>query len=288
MSPKVRAAGAVVLRNRGDRREVLTIHRQRYDDWSLPKGKAYPDEARPVTAVREVREETGVLARLDVRLSSLSYGVGRRTKQVDYWRASVVASHYREPDREVDEVRWLSIDEANRLLTYPSEVRILDEALALPDTVAVLLVRHAKAMLRKDWTGRDQRRRLTGRGRRQAGQLVPLLEAYRAARLASSPAVRCMETLAPYAAHAMIDIDTFDLFTEEEGTTRQAEVEERVRRLAAGLKKPTVLCGHRPVLPAMRAGLSLPPAPMVVGEVTVVHRDKSGRNVSVETHKPTV
>lgn len=288
MSKRIRAAGAVVLRERDGVQEVLLIHRQRYDDWSLPKGKAIPDELRPATAVREVREETGVLVELGVRLKSIKYKVGNGSlKTVDYWRARPIAQFYHPPDREVDEARWVSIEAAKTMLTYDDEFPLIKQALQEPETTALLLVRHGKAMLRKHWSGDDQSRRLAGRGRRQAVELIPLLEAYGVSRLVSSPAVRCYETLTPYREYKGIETETIDLLTEEEGTRDPDGVAAIVRELADDIAEPTALCGHRPVLPSMQEGLGLKPKPMVVAEVTVVHRDASGRNVAVEIHKPT-
>ncbi|NLE97797.1 MAG: NUDIX hydrolase [Propionibacterium sp.] len=288
MSGRIRAAGAVVLRERNGSHEVLLVHRQAYDDWTLPKGKAIPDELRPATAVREVREETGVLIELGMRLKSIKYRVGKGSlKTVDYWRASPVAQYFHPPDREVDETRWVDVEEARTLLTYDDEFPLVAEALGLPATTPLLLVRHGKAMLRKHWSGNDQSRRLAGRGRRQAVELIPLLEAYGVSRLVSSPAVRCFETLEPYRDYKGLQTETIDLLTEEEGTRDPDGVVACVKRLAASLGQPTALCGHRPVLPAMHQGLGLKPRPMVVSEVTVIHRDRKGKNVGVEVHKPT-
>lgn len=288
MSRRIRAAGAVVLRDRDGTCEVLLVHRKAYDDWTLPKGKGIPDELRPATAVREVREETGVLIELGIRLTSIRYTVGKgNRKTVDYWRARPIGQYFHIPDQEVDLVRWVPVAEARKLLTYSDEVPVLDEALRLPETTPLLLVRHAKAMLRKHWSGDDQSRRLVGRGRRQAVELIPVLEAFGVSRLVSSPAVRCVETLAPYGEYLGIETETIRLLTEEEGTRDPDGVTARVRRLAAGIDRPTALCGHRPVLPAMHEGLGLESRPMVVAEVTVLHRDAEGNNVQVEIHKPT-
>lgn len=287
MSGRIRAAGAVVFANRNDQRLVALVHRHAYDDWSFPKGKALPDELRPATAVREVREETGLLVTLGTRLSSIKYPVGKHIKKVDYWRATARARFFHTPDKEVDEVRWVPVDEARQLLSYEQERALLEEALSLPATTPLLLVRHAKAMQRKHWSGNDQTRRLDGRGRRQASELILAFEAFGVERLVSSPAVRCVETLAPYGRYANLATTTIDLLTEEEGTQNPEAVATKVREVADTLIGPTALCGHRPVLPAMHTGLDLAPRAMLVGEVTVLHRDKQGRNIVVESLKPT-
>ncbi|WP_296138112.1 NUDIX hydrolase [uncultured Tessaracoccus sp.] len=287
MSGGIRAAGAVVVDEVDGQRLVALIHRPRYDDWSFPKGKAIPDEVAPATAVREVREETGLVVTLGLRLPSLRYPVGKHVKRVDFWRATPRARFHHVPDKEVDEVRWVPVEEATEMLTYLDELAVLAAALQAPETVPLLLVRHAKAMQRKHWSGNDQSRRLDGRGRRQAVELIELLEAFGVERLVSSPAVRCAETLAPYGRYARITTETVDLLTEEEGTRDMEGVTAHVREFAAGVTTATALCGHRPVLPAMHEGLGLEPRSMLVGEATVLHRDASGETVAVESHKPT-
>ena len=90
--PKIVSAGGVVLREHTAGLQVLLIHRERYDDWSLPKGKGEADELLPETAVREIREETGVAAHLGLRLPSVRYKVGKGPKAVHYWRSAVFST----------------------------------------------------------------------------------------------------------------------------------------------------------------------------------------------------
>lgn len=284
---KIRAAGAVVLRGEGERQEVLVIHRPGYDDWTLPKGKGKVDELAPHTAVREVLEETGHHVRLGLRLPSMRYNVSKGPKKVEYWRAESVGDVGFTPTPEVDAVRWLPILKAMRKLTYADERRTLSLAVLKPRTTPLLLVRHGKAMLRKDWSGPDQERRLTGRGRRQAATLSQLLRAYGVASLVSSSSTRCVETLRPYSVERGIEILREDVLTEEQGTVRPKDVRRFTANLLKSITVPTAVCGHRPVLPSMFEGLGLDPRPMVVGEAIVVHRDDVGNRVAVEVHKPT-
>ena len=285
---KIRAAGAVVLRGSGADLEVLTIHRNRYDDWSLPKGKGKVAELTPATAVREVREETGVEVRLGMRLPRIGYNVQRGPKTVDYWRADIVAEHGFEPGAEVDKVRWLPIAKAMARMTYADERRVLSAALLAPNSTPLILTRHAKAMLRKDWSGRDQDRRLTSRGRGQAQALVPLLTAFGVAELWSSASTRCMQTLRPYAQSRGLEVQPEEMLTEEEGTVRPKDVRRYMGSLLSSITVPTAICGHRPVLPSMFEGLGLEPRSMVVGEAIVIHRGDDGRKLAVEIHKPRV
>lgn len=285
--PAIRAAGAVVLRGEGDDTEVLIIHRPAYKDWSLPKGKGIVDELAPQTAVREVFEETGVAVRLGLRLPPIKYKLTKGLKAVQYWRAEVVTEQKFTPSQEVDKIKWVTIDKAMRTLTYADERRLLSTALLKPRTTPLLLVRHGKAMLRKDWSGPDQERRLTSRGRRQAKELRQLLGAFGVRNLVSSSSARCVETLKPYAKQRDLEVITEDVLTEEEGTVHPWEVRRYVADLFESIEEPTALCGHRPVLPSMYEGLGLKSKPMVVGEVVVVHRDDNGELVAVEVHKPT-
>lgn len=284
---RIRAAGAVVLRGNGKDTEVLLIHRKRYDDWSLPKGKGEVDEVSPHTAVREVLEETGMSVQLGLRLPTVRYTVSKGRKSVEYWRARVVNPRAGKPDGEADEVTWVKASKAAKRLSYAGDREALDAALTVPATVPLLLVRHAKAMLRKNWSGPDQERRLTGRGRRQAKELSAVMGAFGVSRLVSSSSTRCVETLRPYSDLAGVPLETVDVLTEEEGAVRPKQVSNFVAGLYGGIDQPTALCGHRPVLPAMFTGLGLDPRPMVVAETVVVHRDGKGRRMAMEVHKPT-
>lgn len=285
--PAITAAGGVVFREHHGQRQVLLIHRESYDDWSLPKGKGEADELLPETAVREILEETGVTARLDLRLPTVRYEVSKGRKATHYWRASVVKQKPRKPDREVSKVRWFDIRDALAQVSYADERELIATAMAQPATTVLMVVRHGKAMLRKDWTGPDQKRRLAGRGRRQAKELADLLEVFGIRRLVSSASTRCVETLAPYAKSAGLEIERVPLLTEEEGTAHPERVAEFMAGLRAGLTEPSAICGHRPVLPAMYRGLGLDPKPMVVGEARALHLDADGGLIKTEVFKPT-
>jgi 8-oxo-dGTP pyrophosphatase MutT (NUDIX family) len=118
---EVRAAGGVVHRSRPDGTlEVLLVHRPRYDDWSLPKGKADPGETDEDCARREVREETGIEVDLEEPLGSVRYQDRRgRPKVVHYWRMRprAVPEQFL-PNHEVDEIAWCPLSEAVGRLTY--------------------------------------------------------------------------------------------------------------------------------------------------------------------------
>ena len=127
----IRAAGGVVWRPRpGGSVEVLVVHRPHYDDWSLPKGKADPGEDDEACALREVEEETGLRCGLGLELASTSY-IDRkgRPKVVRYW-AMTPQSGAVELNNEVDEARWVTMEEAQRLLSYPRDKQVLVSLLA--------------------------------------------------------------------------------------------------------------------------------------------------------------
>ena len=105
--------------------EVLVVHRDRYDDWTFPKGKCNPNESDEACALREVEEETGLRCRLGDELPSTSYVDGRgRPKRVRYWRLDVVGGELAF-DHEVDEARWVTPSEAEALLTYERDLAVL-------------------------------------------------------------------------------------------------------------------------------------------------------------------
>ncbi len=105
---------------------MLLVHRPKYDDWSLPKGKCDPGELDDAAARREVLEETGLECRLGTELVESHYTDGRgRPKVVRYWAMEPVGGEFAVND-EVDEVRWLAVPGARRMLTYERDLPVLD------------------------------------------------------------------------------------------------------------------------------------------------------------------
>ena len=124
--PLVRAAGGVVWRWRQGCLEVVLVHRPRYDDWTLPKGKVDAGETYEQAAVREVREEASIVAEIGAELPSTTYlDRSGKDKHVRYWAMTALEG---EPagDNEVDVAEWVPIVEARSRLTYERDVDVLD------------------------------------------------------------------------------------------------------------------------------------------------------------------
>ena len=124
MTEQVRAAGGVVRRAG----RVAVVHRPKYDDWSLPKGKLDRGEDWEQAALREVEEETGLRCRLVRELGSTEYEDRHgRPKRVRYWLMEPLAGEF-EPGAEVDELRWLAPREAAELLSYARDRELVERA----------------------------------------------------------------------------------------------------------------------------------------------------------------
>lgn len=132
--PEVRAAGGLLWRvGDGGRAEVLLVHRPRYDDWTLPKGKCDPGESWEDAAHREVLEETGFDVEFGNELPSVAYRDHKgRTKLVRYWTMKVRSGAF-VPNDEVDALAWLPLDTARSRLSYPHDTVVID-AFAMPAT----------------------------------------------------------------------------------------------------------------------------------------------------------
>jgi 8-oxo-dGTP diphosphatase len=119
----VQAAGGVVYRRHGDGAlEVLLVHRPRYDDWTLPKGKLHRGESHEDG---EVEEETGLRCELGRELPSSHYHDQKgRPKVVRYWMMRPLDGAF-QPHDEVDDARWLPLEDAEAELSYDRDREIL-------------------------------------------------------------------------------------------------------------------------------------------------------------------
>jgi 8-oxo-(d)GTP phosphatase len=177
---------------------VLLVHRPRYDDWSLPKGKRLPDEGAEECALREVEEETGYRCEIRWELAGARYfdGQGRR-KHVRYFAMRPLGGDFG-AEHEVDEIRWIAPRAAPEVLSYERDTAVV-AAFGYDGVERLLLVRHASAGDRKNWQGDDRLRPLDPRGERQAERLVEVLAGHRLDRILTSPYVRCVQTVEPLA-----------------------------------------------------------------------------------------
>ncbi len=278
----VSAAGAVVLDIRKGDPYVLLVHRPRYDDWTLPKGKLDPGETARAAAVREVEEESSVPVRLGPPLADQVYPVQGGVKVVHWWVGHVAGDHdvsAYEPNQEIGDVRWLRADKADGALTYDRDRVALAEAVTYTrPTVPLLVLRHAKARDKKGWRKSDDERPLSAEGSRQAALLPPDLHAYGPERLVSSSARRCWSTMSPYAEETGLKIEKTDDLSQTAANERV--VRRRMGRLVEA-SVPLVVCGHRPVLPWMFEAVSVEPPVLEPAAMAVIHHQQ-GRIAAVE------
>lgn len=248
------AAGAVLWRPHDvtGTPEVAIIHRPRYDDWSLPKGKVDPDETEPVTAVREIEEETGFHAHLGRRLTTVSYPVDQAVKKVRYWAARSVGGEFTAND-EADDLKWLPAPQAMTALTYPHDRKVLRRFLKMPaDTQTVMIVRHATAGSRTRYKGDDRQRPLDKHGRAQAESLVGQLLSFGAGELFAADRVRCQQTLDPLAEELGVEIRSEPALTEEAYADNREAGRQRILEIADATTNP-VICTQGKVIPDLIA-----------------------------------
>jgi 8-oxo-(d)GTP phosphatase len=249
------AAGAVLWRfsDDGAEAEVAVIHRPRYDDWSLPKGKVDVGESEPITAVREVAEETGYRSHLGRRLASVSYPVAEQgIKKVRYWAARIVDGEFT-PNPEVDELKWLPVSAAMKQVQYDQDRKVLRRFARLPaDTKTTLIVRHGTAGSKSRYKGDDRLRPLDKRGRAQAESLVGQLLAFGAGTLYAADRIRCRQTLEPLADELGVPIHDEPLLSEEAYAHDRKAARRRVLEIAASEPTP-VICTQGKVIPDLIA-----------------------------------
>lgn len=244
----VLAAGGLVIRPDPDGLlRVLVVHRPRYDDWSLPKGKADPGEAPESTAIREVEEETAVRADVIGPLAEVEYllSSGRR-KVVRYFAMRHRSAEPFSPNDEVDEIRWLEPQEAASLVTYDHDRALvnsdLDHLLSLG---TVWLIRHAAAGDRSSWADDDRLRPLTKKGRKQADAIAAVFAGHDVDAVYSSPYARCRETVKPLADRIGRAIDDTEHLAEGANAAQTLEWLQQMQG------RHIVACSHGDLIPAV-------------------------------------
>ncbi len=252
----IRSAGGVLWRAASDETvEIAVIARDRYADWTLPKGKLDPGEHTLAAAVREVWEETGTTGIPQVRLPSVRYLTGEpdTEKSVDFWSMQANGETNFSPNNEVSGLQWLDPTAAAGVLTYAHDRGVLSAFTALkPITGVCLLVRHAHAGARETWPGPDEVRPLDQRGQDQVSALTPLLGLFKPSRVYSAPVTRCVDTVTPVG----LVVRTDSIFAEARAAAPQA-VADRIRELVDESGR-VVVCSQGGVIPETLAALRPP------------------------------
>lgn len=311
MTTAIYAAGAVCWRVVDGKTVILVVHRTKYGDVTIPKGKVDPGETLPQTAVREIREETGLEVALGVPLGMSTYPLSSgRDKIVHYWSAEVtdkaIAASTFVPNGEIAALEWVTIKKARGYLTYERDVEILDSFAKLlsegvTSTFAIIALRHGKATPPNTWSGPDASRPLTARGVHQAAGDVPTIEAWRPKRIITSPAVRCVATVAPLAASTGIVPKHEPGISQDAYEAGDAAVREVVGKRIRS-RKTAVLCSHGPVLPEILREVALATgtlpgsylssaADLETGGFSVVHLSSTNPSsgiIAIETYSPAI
>lgn len=260
MTRLVRAAGGVVFRKtpKGKLR-ILVAHRPRYDDWTLPKGKAEPKEPPEQTALREVLEETGNKCRIVAPLGTTRYRVQGGVKEVAWFAMRPLpSSRPFKKNAEVDAIAWLSRSKAMAQLSYDQDRELIaaTDLKRLSQTGTLYLLRHATAGERSKWQGHDENRSLTKKGWRQAEAIAADLADAGIERIVSSPYERCVQSVKPLSKLVGAPIETTPLLAEE------PDLDATYALVDGLIGSNAVICSHGDVIPAlinrmMWAGLSL-------------------------------
>src|SRR4051794_34895715 len=257
----VLAAGGAVWRTAADGSlETAVVHRPKYDDWSLPKGKLDRHEHPLQAAVREVGEETGLTVVVGRRSLRTQYAVEEGEKQVDYWLQQAVGGEF-EPNAEVDELRWLTLADAAALVSQDHDRAVLADLARddVPRAPTLLLVRHGSAGDRSDWDGPDELRPLDAKGRRQAARLAEVLPLFAPTAVLSAERTRCRETVQPLAERLGLDVlPCHELGEEEFHDDPQAGL-ALVERLLEPRNRPgvTVVCSQGGAIPSVLMALGV-------------------------------
>jgi len=121
----IQAAGGIIWKKNGTHKKLAVVHRHKHNDWSLPKGKVDHGESWKKAAQREVLEETGHIGKINKFAGSISYLLEGKPKIVLFWHMDAVSENFEKMNGEVDEVRWLTVEEAAELLDYADEIKLI-------------------------------------------------------------------------------------------------------------------------------------------------------------------
>lgn len=282
MSEMIRAAGGVVWRrNEIGEIETAIVHRPRYDDWSLPKGKVDSNETLLACAYREIMEETGLQVRMGQYIDQIKYYSVDGEKEVSYWCAQAIedGSHF-QPNSEVDQLLWIELDAALEKLSRESDVEILSKFIEMDfDATPLIMLRHAKALARKEWQSGDEDRPLDQMGQLQAKRMLSIYQAYAPTQIHTSDAVRCYDTVIHMTKALGLDpIVTNHLseYTFEKNKDKALDYAKELAERVITDKKVILLCSHNPILPRMlekvtkKSKIDLPESKLLPGDAWVI------------------
>jgi 8-oxo-dGTP diphosphatase len=257
------AAGGVVTRTRKGKREFLLVHRPRYNDWSLPKGKLDGKESFRAAALREVKEETGKDSTVITELGTIAYRTPRRNpKVVRYWLLDLIGGTF-VPNREVNKIVWLSANKARHVLTYNRDREVLAWANTLllqPKAARAYLVRNADTDTRKKWKKDDGQRPLSKRGKRQARDITDRLTRVPVTNVRSGKAKRCAETVGELATAVGVKLQT------DKALSEGAKLKSMQLELAALQAQATVLCPDANIIQAYIESLAADGVKLAAGK----------------------
>ena len=252
-APLIQAAGAVLWRKNSESEvEIAVIHRPRYDDWSIPKGKVEKNESHIATAYREVLEETGYTSTFGPEIGTVVYKLEGAPKEVRYWAAQAHDKQEGKPNPgEVDLLEWLSPKLAKERLTNKDDRKIVDFFLDFgTDTFPIILLRHAKALKRTEWIGDDGDRPLDNKGQLQAKRLLPIYIPYSVKEFHTSDALRCTETIEPMT-RALSVVPIFSADLSEYGYAKDKDVPLDYVQDLMDRGTPSLVCSHNPIIPKL-------------------------------------
>jgi 8-oxo-(d)GTP phosphatase len=246
----VAAAGGVVWRVIDGRVQIALIHRPRYDDWSLPKGKLDDGETELAAAVREVHEELGARVAVSRRIGSVRYLVDSTRKSVAYWAMRHMGGEF-VPGNEADAVEWLTPGRAGKVLSYDIDRSVVSDFASVPITDSVIvLVRHGRAGKRSEWRGDDSLRPLDELGVRQAARLAEFLPYFAPTRIYSADRVRCIQTVEPLAAALDMNVRVDAAFNDDAYLQSPSTTQTAVLALAKP-GKVSVICSQGITIPSL-------------------------------------
>ena len=249
-APLIQAAGAVLWRKSDiSQLEIAVIHRPRYDDWSLPKGKVESGESHISAGYREIQEETGYESTFGPEIGTVVYKLEGAPKEVRYWAAAATLKTGTPNPKEVDEVLWLAPKKAKEKLTNKDERAIVDFFLEFgADTFPIILLRHAKALKRTEWDGDDGDRPLEHRGQLQAKRLLPIYLPYGISEVHTSDALRCIETI-DLMARLIEKTPIFSADLSEYGYAKDREAPLDYVQDLKNRGISAIVCSHNPIIP---------------------------------------